>query len=225
MQYASSLFSAADRERINEAIQSAEARTSAEIVPVVATASGRYDRAEDLVGLWLGVLLVIAVTVFSPATAIETGSWDSHPLLWQTLKLVAALLGGFLVGAVLGSRIGWLRRLFTPVPHLRDEVNQRARSVFFDNRVHHTSAGGGLLIYISLFEQIAVILADQQVLEALGQSPLDELCRTLTHQLRNNPPTEALCQTIQAAGERLKPALPRAQDDVNELPDSLVTID
>ena len=225
MQHASSLFSTADRQRINEAIQAAEALTSAEIVPVVATASGRYDRAEDLVGLWLGVLLVIAVSVFSPAAVAEPGSWDSHPLLWQTSKLVAVLLGGFLVGAVLGSRIGWLRRLFTPVPHLRDEVNQRARSVFFDNRVHHTQAGGGLLIYISLFEQIAVIQADQQVLEALGQSPLDELCRSLTHQLRNNQPTEALCQTIRAAGERLKPALPRAQDDVNELQDSLVTID
>ncbi len=225
MQYASSLFSAADRQRINETIQAAEALTSAEIVPVVATASGRYDRAEDLVGLWLGVLLVVAVSVFSPAVVAEPGSWDSHPLLWQTLKLVAVLLGGFLVGAVLSSRIAWLRRLFTPTNQMRDEVNQRARSVFFDNRVHHTQAGGGLLIYISLFEQIAVILANQQILDALGQSPLDQLCQTLTQQLRNNQPAEALCQTIQAAGEKLQPVLPRAQDDVNELPDSLVTID
>ncbi len=225
MQHASNLFSLADRQRINETIQAAESLTSAEIVPVVATASGRYDRAEDLVGLWLGVLLVIAVSVFSPAAVAEPGSWDSHPVLWQTLKLVAVLLGGFLVGAVLSSRIAWLRRLFTPVTQMRDEVNQRARSVFFDNRVHHTQSGGGLLIYISLFEQMDVILADQQILDALGQSPLDDLCQTLTHQLRKNQPTEALCQTIQAAGERLQPALPRAQDDVNELPDSLVMID
>lgn len=225
MQHASSLFSAADRQRINQTIQAAEALTSAEIVPVVATASGRYDRAEDLVGLWLGVLLVIAVSVFSPATVAEPGSWDSHPLLWQTFKLVAVLLGGFLVGAVFSSRIAWLRRLFTPTNQMKDEVNQRARSVFFDNRVHHTQAGGGLLIYISLFEQIAVILADQQILDALGQSPLNDLCQSLTQQLRNNPPTEALCQTIQAAGKKLQPVLPRAHDDANELPDSLVTID
>lgn len=225
MQYASSLFSAADRQRINQTIQAAESLTSAEIVPVVATASGRYDRAEDLVGLWLGVLLVIAVSVCSPAAVAEPGSWDSHPLLWQTLKLVAVLLGGFLVGAVLSSRIGWLRRLFTPTNQMKDEVNQRARSVFFDNRVHHTQSGGGLLIYISLFEQTAVILADQQILDALGQSPLNDLCQSLTQQLRNNPPTEALCQTIQAAGKKLQPVLPRAHDDANELPDSLVTID
>ena len=225
MQHASSLFSAADRQRINQTIQAAEALTSAEIVPVVATASGRYDRAEDLVGLWLGVLLVIAVSVFSPAAVAEPGSWDSHPLLWQTLQLVAVLLGGFLVGAVLSSRIAWLRRLFTPATQMRDEVNQRARSVFFDNRVHHTQAGGGLLIYISLFEQIAVILADQQILDALGQSPLNDLCQSLTQQLRNNQPTEALCQTIQAASKKLQPVLPRAHDDANELPDSLVTID
>ena len=225
MQYASSLFSATDRQRINQTIQAAESLTSAEIVPVVATASGRYDRAEDLIGLWLGVLLVVAVSVFSPAAMAEPGGWDSHPLLWQTLKLVAVLLGGFLVGAVLSSRIGWLRRLFTPATQMRDEVNQRARSVFFDNRVHHTQSGGGLLIYISLFERIAVILADQQILDSLGQSPLDDLCQTLTQQLQSKQPTEALCQTIQAAGEKLQPALPRAHDDANELPDSLVTID
>lgn len=225
MRYASSLFSAADRQRINETIQAAESLTSAEIVPVVATASGRYDRAEDLVGLWLGVLIVIAVSVFWPAAVAEPGSWGTSPVAVQTLKLVGAILGGFLVGAVLCSKIAWLRRLFTPVAQMRDEVTQRASSVFFDNRVHHTQAGGGLLIYISLFEHMAVILADRQILEALGQARLDELCRTLTQQLHQDRPTEALCLTIQAAGEMLQPVLARSSSDVNELPDSLVTID
>lgn len=225
MQRASSLFSVSDRQRINETVQAAECHTSAEIVPVVSTASGRYDRAEDLVGLWWGALLVVAVSIWWPAEVAESGSWGMHPAVWQMLKLVAALLAGFLLGASLGSRIAWLRRLFTPAQQMRDEVQLVARGVFFDNRVHHTQSGGGLLIYVSLFEQVAVLLADRQVLEGLGQSALDELCDSLTLRLRANEPTEALCQTIQAAGEKLKTVLPRAMEDVNQLPDALVTLD
>ena len=225
MPITSSRFSPDDRQRINQAVQSAESLTSAEIVPVVATASGRYDRAEDLAGLWLGILLVVAVSVVWPAEAAEPGSWGTSPVLWQSLKLVGVLIGGFLAGAVLCSRIAWLRRLFTPAVQMRDEVSQAARSVFFDNRVHHTHGGSGLLIYISLFEHRAVILADRRILEAVGQVRLDELCHTLTQQLHQDRPTEALCLTIQAAGEMLQPALPRDSTDVNELPDSLVTID
>jgi putative membrane protein len=225
MQNASSRFSASDRQRINQTVQTAESLTSAEIVPVVATTSGRYDRAEDLAGLWLCVLLVVAVSIGWPAEAAESGSWGTSPALVQSLKLVGALLGGFLAGVVLCSRIAWLRRLFTPAVQMREEVSQTARSVFFDNRVHHTHGGGGLLIYISLFEHRAVILADRQIMEALGQPRLDELCHTLTDQLHQDRPTEALCQTIQAAGEMLQSALPRSPGDVNELPDSLVTID
>ena len=82
---ASSLFTDSDRERVNNSVRAAEARTSAEIVPVVATASGRYDRAEDLIGLWLGVLFMVVTAVFwrSPAVSMESGSWDSDPSLRQ----------------------------------------------------------------------------------------------------------------------------------------------
>ena len=47
-------FSDEQRRAVAQAVAEAEGKTSAEIVPVVATASGRYDRAEDIVGLWTG---------------------------------------------------------------------------------------------------------------------------------------------------------------------------
>ena len=54
---------------------------------------------------------------------------------------------------------------------------------------------------------------------------IDELCSQLTKALRNGDITQALCETIQAAGEKLQSILPRAEDDVNELPDTLQTLD
>lgn len=227
MQRASKLFSESDRQRINECIKSAESGTSAEIVPVVATASGRYDRSEDHIGLWLGVLMLIAVSVLWPASTVhaESGSWDSNPTLTQTIKLVVAMVAGFLIGAVAGSRVGWLRRLFTPTQQMVDEVHLKARSVFFDNRIHHTQSSCGLLIYVSLFERKVILLADQNTLEALGQPVLDEHCTLLTRKLSQTGPTDALCETIEAVGAQLSRAMPRQENDANELQDYLVTID
>jgi len=221
------LFSESDRLRLNTSVRLAEVGTSAEIVPVVATVSGRYDRAEDLIGVWVGVLFMIAVSVVWPGSAAsaDSGSWDPDPAVTQTGKLIVAMLIGFLFGVIVGTRVSWLRRLFTPTQQMADEVRQAAQSVFFDQRIHHTQLGGGLLIYVSLFEHKAVILADHQILTALGQSTLEELCSSLTQQLRTENPTEALCRTIQMVGKKLAAVLPRAQDDVNELSNSLVMMD
>ncbi len=225
MPSASQFFSNADRQRINESVRAGESRTSAEIVPVVSSASGRYDRAEDLAGLWLGVLLLILVAILWPAPhETDAGSWQNASPVWFIVRLVVAMVAGFMAGAVVSSRFEWLRRLFTPRIQLTDEVNQAARAVFFDNRVHHTRTGGGVLIYVSLFEHVAAILADRHVIDTIGQPAIDELCTLLTRQLSVVGPTEALCQTIQAVGERLSTVMPRAKDDVNELPDALVTI-
>ncbi len=227
MQQASKCFSEADRQRINDGVRTAEIKTSAELVPVVVTSSGRYDRAEDMIGLWTGLALMILISMFWPAPlqSTESGSWGPDPGTVQTVKLITVMIAGFFLGAIIGARISCLRRLFTPTVQMADKVNQTAQSVFFDKRVHHTQCAGGILIYVSLFERIAVILADQSVLQAVGQPALDELCRSLTQNLRQNGPTEAICQAIQAAGEKLAIALPRLASDANELPDSLVTID
>ncbi len=224
MSTASQLLTTDERRLINESVRAAEAQTSAEIVPVVATASGRYDRAEDIAGLWLGIAWMVSGVWLWPTPTIEAGSWGHDPVVWRAITLAGATLSGFLIGAIICSRVAWMRRLFTPMPQMRDEVRNAAASAFFDHRVHHTQAGGGLLIYISLFERMAVILADRQILTSLGQPAIDELCQSLTQQLHNAGPALALQQIIGTAGAKLSSVLPRAGDDVNELPDALVTI-
>lgn len=216
-----------DHQRVNEAIKAAEAMTSVEIVPVVATASGRYDRAEDIAGLWSGAAMLILVwftcPVFSQTT--ESGDWGQTSAAVRIAILLATLVGGFIIGAVVASRLGWMRRLFTPAEQMAEEVAARARTIFFDQRVHHTTGASGLLIYVSLYEHVATILADRQVLDKLGQAAIDGLCRQLTAQLHEGTLTNAIVSTITEAGNQLGAAMPRAGDDVNELADALVVID
>lgn len=225
MQRASDILSDSQSAAVNEAVRQAEAVTSAEIVPALATASGRYDRAEDMFGLLLAVIAVVVAWVFIPEPTTETGSWGTTPVWVKPVCLVAAAVVAFVLGAVVASYVGCLRRLFTPRRQMRDEVTARAREVFFDSRLHHTAGATGLLVYVSLYEQMAAVLADQAVIDKLGQSALDEICAKLTESLREVDPCLAICRTIEQAGQRLSAVLPRADDDVNELPDALVCID
>ena len=75
MQRASEFLNEEQRKQIEKAVVEAETLTSCEIVPVVATSSGRYDRAEDMVGLWLAVLAAAIVWWFFPRQPSEPGSW------------------------------------------------------------------------------------------------------------------------------------------------------
>lgn len=226
MQSASQALPPSDRQRICQAVASAEALTSAEIVPVVATSSGRYDRAEDIVGLWFAALAFAVAWYFWPRHIPETGSWGGGSQWLDLAVYLLSLVGGFVVGAILASKIGWLRRLFTPVAMQRDEVQARARHVFFDSRVHHTQTRSGLLIYLSLYEHQAVILADSAIAAKLQPADLESLCQQLTGSLHDGLPlAEALCQTIAAAGRQLAVIAPREAGDVNELPDALVILD
>ncbi|GEM_PF-1078406 len=189
---------------------------------------------------WLRYIEIVTVTIFTceyilrffvavwllfPQQVGDAGSWGGTSLLVGVLTMIAAVAVAFVAGAIIGSQVGWLRRLYIPRQQLLDEVAARAREVFFDKRVHHTASATGMLIYVSLYEHTAIVLGDQEVLDKLGQTFLDGLCKQLTEGFHQHNPTDTLCSVIAAAGTQLSEPLPRAAGDVNELHDTLILID
>ena len=226
MNRAEAQFDEQDRQRIDAAIAEAEAQSSAQIVPVVAAASGRYDRAEDLFGLVVGLGAAAAVWLLLPDAQAGSDSWAGYTAGAKLGLMAGALLGGFVLGAVLASYAWLLRRPFTPRREMRDCVARAAAAAFFNQSLHTTSAGTGLLIFVSLYERRAAVLADDAVLGALGQPALDGLCRDLTDLLADTDATEALCQTIRRAGQLLVEHGPMASETPEDspLPNRLVTL-
>ncbi len=225
MQSAFNYLNEEQQQQVEQAVVDAEQQTSCEIVPVIATSSGRYDRPEDVVGLWLTIITALCLWFFFPRNGGQAGDWGGMPVIVELFLAAILLALAFILGAISGSRIGWLRRLFTPRLQMQDEVAARAREIFFDKRIHHTEGGTGILIYISLFEHMAVALADQSVIDKLGQPFLDQICRKLTTGLHAGNPTATLCEIILEIGSQASTPLPRASNDQNELHDALVLID
>ncbi|MBL7646844.1 MAG: hypothetical protein JNK74_11700 [Candidatus Hydrogenedentes bacterium] len=220
---ASEFLTKEELENVGQAVAAAEKKTSVEIVPVIATVSGRYDRAEDLAGLWLGIVLMVALWLAWPVKPVEPGDWGAaFPLNYA--GWLTALIGGFILGAFICARIPVLRRLMTSRKELAAEVQRRAREVFFDQRIHHTGGGTGVLIYVSLFERTVCILADENATKALPEGEVARLCAALTKQLGSTP-ARGLTECIGALGDKLAAPLPRDAQDRDELANAVVLID
>ena len=224
MRKASEIINAEQRSRIASAVSAAESRTCCEIVPVVATVSGRYDRAEDLVGLWCAIIGAVVAFLTLPGHT-DAGRWGGIPMWGQVVLLAIVMLLCFVAGAAIAERLHGLRRLFTPLQQMHEEVNLLARELFFDRQVHHTTGASGLLIFVSLYKRMAVVLGDRSVVEALGQPFCEDLCQRLTTSLRSDDLAAAICDTIHHAAASLESTLPRTKHDVNELPNTLVLLD
>lgn len=222
---ASQLYNKEQQTAVNNAVSSVEAKCAVEVVPVIATASGRYDRAEDMAGACLSLILFITVWLIFQRNDPTAGGWDGLRIAIQLPWLVGTLIVGFIAGTLIATRVTWLRRFFTSRKQMRDEVAAKARQVFYNQRVHHTKQNAGVLIYVSLYEKLAVILADETVSEHIDQNGLDEICTKLLIDLRKGEHSSSLCNAIAEIGVRLTPVMPLESSDKNELANTLILID
>lgn len=206
------------RRPIADAVHEAEVKTSAEFVPVIAACSDRYERAEDLIGLIAAVLALSAVALFF-------GLGGDAPQWLVLLALILAVVTGFIAGVLIAVQVPSLRRLFASHNRRHQAVAVRARQVFVDRRVHQTTGGTGIVLYVSLFERIGLVLVDQAVRDHLPEGALDELSRALSTGIQQGDVGAAMVAIITELGDRLGDVLPRYDDDVNELPDALVLLD
>lgn len=219
---ASDLFQEHEIAAIESAIDAAERATAAEIVPVVASASGRYDRAEDLFGLCLG-LVALAITWFAlggHGSAVAASWAPAGPGLGTALL---AVLGGFVAGAALATRFTVLRLPFISRTEMLEEVTRGAREAFQRERLRATTNAAGVLIYVSVHERLVRVLADDRAAEHLSAAMLEEICALVTDGLKRGTAADGLGAAIARTGELLADALPAS--GTSELPNRLVLLD
>lgn len=210
-----------DRAKIERAVAEAESKSSVEIVCAIATASGRYDRAESIVGLAGALLGLGTAHAIQGWSASGVGNWAAQLHLgWQAVAVVA----GFAVGNALAGRIPFLRRLVMSENEVEAEVRRAAAHAFLLGAVANTAGRTGLLVYVSLVERRVVVLADEEVRAALGDEEISRLRDVAVAGLKRGDFVAAFVGTVEKAAPRLAEVLPAdRQLNPNELPDHVLT--
>ncbi len=106
-----------------------------------------------------------------------------------------------------------------------EEVDRRALETFQRGRIRGTSAGNGVLIYVSLYEHLVKVIGDNAVSAKLSPRQLEDICTLVVEGLKNGRPAEGLEKAVKKTGELLAPHLPPMAGDANELANHLILVD
>jgi putative membrane protein len=222
---ASKLLSEEDRKSVSAAVAAAEKKTAGEIVPVVATTSDRYERAEDLVGL-VTALAAVAATWTQFQRLKPSPEWNGDPELAIHLPYVLAIfVGGWALGLLLARLIPGLKRLTVSRKSMLARVLVAAHHAFDSLHVRGTKGATGVVIYVSLFERRVCVWADRSVSEKIPEAEWKEACEILTKSLAEGKAKEGFVEAIRRIGDVLAKHFPVHSNDTNELSNELRVLD
>ena len=203
-----------DHERIATAIRAAEGKTDGEIYCVVAHASDGYFFPAAFMAT-LGMLIV------SLAVSYGLEAWWltirlPHFVIAQLLALASVLV---LLWALPGLRIHLVpRRLRYEAAHIN------AIKQFLARNVHRTTARTGVLVFVSIAERYAEVVADSGINAKVGQHVWDGVIRDLTAHAGDDRLADGFVKAIGTVGVVLAEHFPVSGADPNELDDHLVEI-
>lgn len=193
-------------QKVTEAVARIEERSDAEIVVVVARASGSYADVDLMFGLLLG-MLALALVLYGP--------WIFRP---DFLLLEVALI--VLAGRWLSRRSSGIRRLLTSSARRRKQVEAGAKIAFLDHAVHATRGRTGVLLYLSQLERLGCVLTDHGIDGRVPRSVWTELKLGLERGGALEALEEALHDGLELLAQRLPEHLPSTGENPDEIPNA-----
>jgi putative membrane protein len=203
------MLSEPDRERIAEAIAKAERNTSGEIVAIVAAASSSYLYVPFL---WAGILALLV-------------PWPLIFFTWMPVQLIYALQLAVYLVVVLLLLYRPLRYLMVPAATKHARAHRRAVEQFLAQNLHTTAGRTGVLIFVSIAERFAEIIADRRISEKVPKEQWDKIVADLTGRIADGRPAEGFIEAIEAAGRLLAEHFPPGSHNPDELPNHLIVLD
>jgi putative membrane protein len=198
-----------EHRRVAGAIRAAETRTSGEIFVVVASSSDDYRM---LPLLWAALAALIAGFL---TAAIMPGIAAGSLALGQGIVFAAI--------AVIVCVPAW-RMYLVPRATRISACEAQARSQFLAHDLHGTEGRTGVLIFVSLAERYAEVLADTAIDQNVPADFWRRTVDTLTAEIGAGRLADALVGAVESCGTALAEHFPRRVDDRNELPDKVVEI-
>jgi putative membrane protein len=210
-----------DAERVRAAVEQAEERTAAEIVPVVVPRSADYE-----VATWRGGAAGTLLTLSGVLLILLVGDGGAIAELASPWVLVGIVLGGGIATALLTPIAAPLQRVLAGPDLLDETVRRRALQAFVEEEVFATRDRTGILIFVSLWERRVEVLSDTTVDDRVRPDDWTEIRARIQDGLRGGSLTDGLVEAIGMCGRLLeRRGVNVRPDDENELPDDVRTPD
>jgi putative membrane protein len=217
-----------DHGRVSAAVATAEAASDGEILTIVAQESDSYHDValHWAVAAMLGALALAAWQAERLEQLLDRifGGWGEGispgKLLFAAMML--AVLVFLLALLALKSRL--LRAALTPGATKTRRVRRRAVDLFRAAAERRTVGRTGVLIYLSLAERRAEIVADEAVTKVTTPECWGDAMAELVGELREGRPGEGLALAVEEVGEVLTRFFPKTRADTNEIPDKLIVL-
>ena len=198
-----------DDKRVSDAIVKAEAKTSGEIVAVVASESDSYLYAPIM---W-GALVALAT------------AWPLIYFTWISVQWIYVLqiLAFVALTAIFSLRP--LRYRLVPPSVLRERAHARAVEQFLVQNMHTTAGRTGVLIFVSVAERYAEILADAGIHAKVPDGTWQGIVDEMTAHIGDGRTTDGFVTAIERVGQHLAEHFPPGSAPAHVLSNHLIVLD
>lgn len=222
------IIDAAGHKAISDAVAAAEAGTAGEIVTIL---TDRSDGYSDIALAWSVLAAITALTALSltPEFFFAKVDWLAGRWMHEWTHREVLVLSAAVV--VMKFVAMWLLQLWQPlkfalIPRAVKSARVRARAItcFKVGAERRTHGRTGILIYLSMREHRAEIVADAAIASKVAPEVWGEAMAALLAPVRQGRVADGMAAAVNKVGAVLAEHFPRAENDVNELPDRLIEV-
>lgn len=200
------MISQAEKARIIEAITVAEAKTAGEIFCVIAHASSGYS----LVPIAWAALVALA----APAPMIYLTTWPAG-------LIYLVQLAAFIVTAAVFS-LPAIRFRVVPNQAMRERAHVEAMRQFLAQGMHLTEHRTGVLVFVSVAEHYAEIVADSGINAKVAPAVWQDAVDAAVAAIREGRIGDGLVAAVERCGAVLAEHFPPGAINRDEVPNKVV---
>lgn len=201
--------------KITEAVKTVEASTIGEIVPMIVRRSSTIGHVfYSIVLAFFSLFLFLELIFYNQILSL------TYSYYWLTAGYIIVFPIAYLF-----SQFMWVQRFFVSEKDEYIQVMARAELEFYRQKINGANKRSGILLFVSLMEHKAVVLADVSISQKLPNETWDKVVQTLVLGIKNNDAVSGFEKAISECGAILKEKLPMSANAVkksNELSDLLI---
>ncbi len=210
------MLSSAEHQRVAQAVRSAEARTSGEIVCILAGEVSTYREVPLAIATAVALLGPPLALVFGwRPTALATWASDwtaggagTTSVLARGIEgyaIAQCLLFAFVAGIV---AIPTVRRVLTPASLKGHRVHRAALQQFLATGLHANPSRTGVVIFAAQQDRRVELLADDAIHQAVGDTAWNSAVKAVQDGMRRNEAASGLIQAVEICAEALATHFP-----------------